>query len=223
VKFQSLRLMSRLLLSVVATLTATHFAWGQAMPVVPSSIQRVDATLDTVPAKGFSMGNFFVEFEKKTLDEIAGKLLHSTLQHRGDAGDSVYWLCYTIQRVGTSQRIWIISDGEMGGAEHSITGIHASNNRAGAAPTTDCPALPIKFLPVTLDNHLWLGSSLTDIRKALGAAPDATKGWWSFRYDGKTGEVVNSKSVTYDLTSSLEIKLSRGLVTAISVHQIISN
>ena len=71
------------------------------------------------------MGDFYAEFERTTLDEIRQAVGAGEIAHQGDAGDGMYWLCYTNFDSKHSERIWVTSHGEMGGPDHMIDGVHA--------------------------------------------------------------------------------------------------
>src|ERR1700729_1909600 len=101
------------------------------------------------------MGDFVVVFEQDSLNNVVVELLRGAIQHSGDASTSLYWLCYTLVSARTSQRLWIISDGEMGGTDHLITAIYAQELARGARATEKCPQSPTKNGTRAFDNHLW--------------------------------------------------------------------
>jgi hypothetical protein len=151
-------------------------------PELPLSSHSVKTTLKEKVTGGMLMGTFRVQFEKTTLDDIRKITSAGEISHQGDAGDSVYWLCYTNQNAKQIERIWIISDGEMGGLNHAVTHISAEVLLNGQA-TTDCPYLPKNLLPLSLDNNLWLNSSTRDVLKT-GAPSFQKEAWRSFYYEG---------------------------------------
>ena len=54
------------------------------------------------------------------------------MSHRGDAGDSLWWLCYRVDRGRTA---WLLS-GELGGEDHALTGLAITHE-----DRADCPRL----------------------------------------------------------------------------------
>ena len=54
------------------------------------------------------------------------------MSHRGDAGDSLWWLCY---RVGPGSTAWLLS-GELGGKDRALTGLAITHE-----DRADCPRL----------------------------------------------------------------------------------
>jgi hypothetical protein len=86
-----------------------------------------------------------------------------TIQHRGDAGDSLYWLCY---RRG-QHRLWL-SSGEIGGPNHLVTELVQELTENDTETSTDCAVLPEKFSPVVVDGKLHLGMSRSEVVRTLG-------------------------------------------------------
>jgi hypothetical protein len=138
-------------LRLIAVLFAVaNIATGATLPPQhPQNAMPWSATLKRAATKGFSIGGLPVIFEETTLGQIARSAAIGGVSHTGDAGSSVYWLCYTVLEP-EPQRIWVISDGEMGGSEHAVTGIVASRLK-DKRPQADCPALPDHLRAVSLD------------------------------------------------------------------------
>ncbi len=65
-------------------------------------------------------GSLNIKLEATTLDEIQ-KRFGGRIRHKGDAGESVYWLCYVNSNQNNSKIFWFFSDGEMGGDKHAVT------------------------------------------------------------------------------------------------------
>jgi hypothetical protein len=57
-----------------------------------------------------------------------------TIQHQGDAGGSIYWLCYR----RAQHRLWVVSGGEIGGPDHLVTEIVEELAEQDAGASTDC-------------------------------------------------------------------------------------
>jgi hypothetical protein len=202
------------LLSVVAL--------AEAVPPLKRESDAMPApTLARKPTTGLIMGRLSVNFEKSTLGEIRDAIGIGTVEHRGDAGGSIYWLCYSIPSHPVAQRVWLIADGEMGGNEHRVTGVHALQSAAIRA-SNGCPLLQQGFLLVHFDNGLWLGQARTKVTNTLGSPSAQTGGWWSYSYAGKAPGLNEGHSVDYDVTSLFEAQLKGGTITAIIASQVTS-
>jgi len=160
------------------------------------------------PTRGINMGPLRIQFEKTTLDEVRRAALVGEISQQGDAAENIYWLCYTNVQLGLTERIWVISNGEVGGFEHSVTEINAQLLPNGEA-TPDCPKLPPKLTPLSLDNNLWLNSTEDDLVKKLGIASHQTKSWRSYYYH-------NQK---LDSGNWLWVQTGDGRVTSLSTGQ----
>lgn len=165
------------------------------------------------------MGTFRVRFERTTLDDIRRAASAGEIAHRGDAGESAYWLCYTNISPRRVERLWVIAHGEMGGPEHFVTNVSAELLPDGSA-TPDCPALPNSLKPLLLDNHLWLGASEGAAHAKLGA-PSYRKGAWrSYDFQGKARG--NCEGGGFDLISWLLLHLEQGQVNSLRAGQVTS-
>jgi hypothetical protein len=66
------------------------------------------------------LDQYRIRFEETGLRDVMPRA-GGYIQHQGDAGENIYWLCYTIADGKPAQRLWIIASGEMGGPEHDST------------------------------------------------------------------------------------------------------
>lgn len=164
------------------------------------------------------MGKLRVRLEQTTLGEVRRAASVGKVAHRGDAGDSIYWLCYTSPAPDPGQRIWIVSHGEMGGAGHYVTGISAEAI-PGARATAECPALPGRLQPLLLDNHVWLGASAEEAAMRIGAPSFQSGTWRSYDFAGK---VAGNCPGGLDLTASLMLRFQNGRATSLRISQITS-
>lgn len=175
-------------------------------------------SLSKQPSRGAMLGKFRITFEKTTLSEVMLAVLGGTVLHEGDAGGSVYWLCYSIPGAGYIDRIWIQSSGEMGGPDQAVTEITAErfhNSRQSA----DCPLLPVNMRSVAFDGQLWLGIRAKVVESLLGP-PSLRRGpWRSFDFQGK---VAGDCQGGFDLTSWLVTKAENDRVALIAAGQITS-
>jgi hypothetical protein len=179
------------------------------------------ATLKQASTKGVTLGELRVQFEETTLSQVERAASIGTVAHHGDAAESTYWICYTISGPGEAERIWIISNGEMGGregGEHAVTGI-AVVRLKHKQPRADCPLLPGNLQPVALDDRIWLGASSAEVKSAFGVPSHVAGAWWEFDYQSK---VPGNCDGGYDLLNSLTIKLDEGHVNTIFADQVTS-
>lgn len=139
------------------------------------------STLQAAPDTDLSLGRFVVRLEKTTLKEVVALIRAGTIKHKGDAGDSETWLCYSASR---KIRVWLVS-GELGGAERAVTSLHVVGNSGGAG-VIGCPALPMQARPAAFGNMIWLGSSAAQLKSKMGVPSVQESGWWVYSYSGRS-------------------------------------
>lgn len=195
-------------------------AWAQTPPpAAPFDAINRKATTKQAPSMGMRMGTLAVQLEKTTLDDVLRAASVGEIAHRGEAGESAYWLCYTNQGKTQVERIWLVADGEMGSSQHYITKISAELRPNGRA-TADCPALPNSLMLLSLDNHLWLGASKTAATTQLGT-PSFQKGAWR-SYDFQTKVPGNCQGAGFDFLASVFLHFQHGYVNSLQIGQITS-
>ena len=190
-------------------------ASGGPPPPLPFETMDWPASMKREPTSGVSLGTFRVTFESTTLRDVQQAALAGTVRHTGDAGGGINWLCYTAARRGGVDTIWIISHGEMGGPESSVTSFAASSLIKGTA-RSDCPPLPATLLPVSLDTHVWLGSTAADLQKRLGAASHTEGSWKAYNFQTK---VPGDCTGGYDLLNWLFAESLAGHVSVLYAGQ----
>jgi hypothetical protein len=188
-------------------------------PAAPPDAFDKPAPLKQRPSTGLKMGSFFIEFEKTTLDDVRHAASAGTIAHDGDAGESVYWLCYTNLSPAQVERVWVIADGEMGGNEHAVTGVVAQVIPNGAA-TGDCPALPDRLTALSLGDGMWLGASKGAVVSGLGAPPFEKNRWSSFNYEGKVAGHCPGNQL--DLDARLQLHADNGRIDWLQAGQVTS-
>jgi hypothetical protein len=199
------------------------FAWSPPPLPDATNIHIADGNLKIRPTAGAFIGAMTIELEKTTLHGVREAAPRAELQHSGDAGDSMYWICFTVLGSKHYQHVWLISDSEMGGTDHLITGVVATEEAGPDGGTDACPDGPKAFRPIVVGAGVALGASRDKLRQIFGTMPSATEGWWSYRYQGKTSISRNGQSTIFDVTSSVNVRLHRGRVVAISTSQITSS
>ncbi|WP_441277056.1 hypothetical protein AB7783_05470 [Tardiphaga sp. 172_B4_N1_3] len=153
-------------------------------PINARAFERVPPTVVTRLATRFSLGSFAGRFEETRLDAVREALGEGTIQHRGDAGDSIYWLCYR----RAQHRLWVVSGGEIGGPDHLVTEIVEELTEKDAGASTDCGIIPEKFSPVIFDGELHLGMSRQEVITALGPPSKSEAAQIVYSHEGKLAD-----------------------------------
>jgi hypothetical protein len=205
-----------LLLGAVVTFAVSVNA--EPPPSLPFESMDWTASMKKEPTKGITLGILQVMFETTTLTDVRKAASAGAIAHTGDAGGSIYWLCYTIPRGHAADRIWIISHGEMGGPEGGVTSFAASRIDYGKV-TADCPLLPAEMQPASLETHVWLGAPDAEVQRRLGTPSHHAGSWKAYNFQAK---VPGDCEGGYDLLNWLFIKSVRGRVTTIYTGQVSS-
>ncbi|MDR3175056.1 MAG: hypothetical protein LBU06_00760 [Desulfovibrio sp.] len=190
---------------------ATQAISGDFLPPETPEDVPGNNTLSEPPVKTISLGDFIIPLEKITLKEIQDTIGSGVIHHRGDAGGSLDFLCYSSKSAG---RIWIAS-GELGGNEHIVSTIYA-NDDTELGNSSDCPELPAQFQPMSINESTWIGSSVDQLEKHFGP-PSAEKEFWLFySYLGKI--LVNRLDM--DRLAVLSVRIKNGKIVTLSVSQV---
>ena len=172
------------------------------------------------PAPKLVIGTHHVTFEETTLDNVIAIVGAGSIAHHGDASESTYWLCYRIRTARHSELLWLTSNGEMGGGEHSVTGITAVKVPHSTKPQ-DCPSLPPDLANVHIPPNLWLGTSVATVLHALGPPSHKSEDWWTYTYETKVRGDGRCDG-GFDRIASLDVKIEHGLVVSIQTEQVTS-
>jgi len=159
----------------------------------------------------FRMGRLEITLEESGLDDVLQKIGVGTISHQGDAGDALAWICYTVTIGEKRERVWLGSS-EMGGG--TITQIDGLRIDKKEPVPKDCPALPMKYLPIGFENGIWIGTVKTEITRKLGL-PQKNNDIWQYWYKGKFAE--------FDVSEALVARTNGGKVVEITVYKITSN
>jgi hypothetical protein len=185
----------------------------------PRQFNRVSASseLDRKPTMGLRLGPQQISFEETALRDIGVKMHNVIVLHALPTGDErgYSYLCFTAITDSRRERWWLLSDDFFGGApDYPITGVFAEKLTPSDMPTHKCPSPPPQFLSASFDNHLWLGSSSGDLKRAFGPDP-SPRGW--FRYSSVKDEMDSShgKPVDSQVTTWFDVKMADGIVVAL--------
>lgn len=149
-------------------------------PVSDHALESVPPTVVKRLATGFSLGAFAGRFEQTRLGAVRDAV-GGTIHHQGDAGESVYWLCYR----RAQHRLWVVSGGEIGGPDHRVTEVVAELIEKDTGASTDCATIPEKFAPLVLDGKLRLGMSRAEVVRALGPPSKSEAAQVVYSHQGK--------------------------------------
>jgi hypothetical protein len=169
------------------------------------------------PASTIRLGAVKVVFDKTTLGEAMKQIKSGKIQYQGDAGESAYWLCYSIRTTSGWEQLWLLSHGEMGGDEHIIQGIVAKASTS-RPPTASCPELSENLRPVTLNNGIWLGIQTKEIRKKLGNPSLQKKQWLHFESERELVGDPRAKDFGSDKIyerGSVSVRAANGIIVEI--------
>jgi hypothetical protein len=150
-------------------------------PVEEHALERVPPTVVKRLATHFSLGAFAGRFEETPLGAIREAVGEGTIQHQGDAGGSIYWLCYK----RAQHRLWVVSSGEMGGPDHLVTEIVEELAEKDADTSTDCAIIPERFALLVFDGKLHLGMSRSAVVTALGPPSKSEAAQMVYSHVGK--------------------------------------
>jgi len=150
------------------------------------------------------LGKFIARFEKTTLSEIRGAIGAGSILHHGDAGDSIYWLCYTFSH----QQIKLMSHGEMGGQNHRLTRVTVKKAGTGNQEES-CPTIPIQFLPVSFPFGS-VGSSKKSILENLGNPSSINKNQFLYSYHRR---IETENGATADVLARVEVSIAYPLLS----------
>ncbi|KRQ03068.1 hypothetical protein AOQ71_30335 [Bradyrhizobium manausense] len=170
-----------LLLLLFAMPADVCFAQTPPPPLDEHALERVPPTVAKRLATRFSLGGFAGRFEETPLGAISEAVGEGTMQQQGDAAASIYWLCYRQPQ----HLIWVVSSGEMGGADHRVTEIVEELAEKDAGASTDCAIIPDKFSPVVFDGKLHLGMSRQQVITALGPPSKSEAAQMVYSHAGK--------------------------------------
>ena len=206
----------------VALVSIAPIASGEAPPTQPLRSIDWPATMSKEPTKGITLGTFRVQFETTTLSDVQRAIAAGQVAENSpnNVAAHILWLCYTLPHPGAIARIWILSDPEMGGETHLVTGITVAHVAKGSAPS-DCPSLPSTMQPASFDIPVWVGSSDAAVTAALGPSSHRHGAWSWFNFQTKT--TADGKCERgYDLGNWLLTKSVRGHVALLFAGQVTS-
>ena len=123
-------------------LGAAHSRGDEFLPPPVAPVHgAVTATTAYAPVSRLRLGQLDIVLEETPLAIVQEMLSMGAIGERVEAAEHIFWLCYTYDIDGVRARIWLVSSGEFGGAEHAVDGVAAAVvNTEGSIPA-NCPAL----------------------------------------------------------------------------------
>lgn len=210
-------------LRLLAWLPLSGLALAQPVPPPRMQDDLGVPSLRVRPATRLSLGKFVAYFEETTLAKVRNWVGAGTIAHQGDAGDSMYWLCYTAAGADPPQRLWVMSHGEMGGPDHDVSGVAVEEIPRATSANTGCPALPPASMPVSLDRGFWLGATPEVLSLKLGKPSRVREDWLDFVYEGKVSgkdPFGSGETVDFSELSSLSARVVSGRVVALHAWKV---
>ena len=174
------------------------------------------ATLTLPPVTDVWFGKFNIQLESTELDDVLRTIKTGIIQHKGDASESVDWLCYQISDIANPVRIWIMS-GEIDGG--FVGTIVISRANIEDKPTQTCPELPAAFRPVNTDCGIWLHNQIIDFEKLFGKPSLTVDDWIHYKSERK---VLVRGSEFFEI-GSLSARFVEGRVVELWISKSTSN
>lgn len=155
-----------------------------------------------------------ITLAKTTLNEVKAKFKSKEIYHQGDAGETLYALCFKTANGSTIA----FESGEMGGADHTIDAISINSPSTPYRLNKICEKSSAFKGKLTI-NGLSLGMS-PDLIKTLKGKPTKSENdylEYSYNFQEKT------EKGTKDTTSDLKIEFKNSAASEIKVSKIETN
>ena len=148
---------------------------------------------------------------KSRLSKVQKKFKGNPIFHEGDAGNSLYVLCYETSN-GTI--LTFESNGEMGGPDHTITSAAIYDSKSSYRLKMKCAKST--SIGVLQFHDIYLGMTQSTAKKTRGKPSKETPEYLLYEYHST--EKVNGKQA--DIVSSVEMRFSNGKASEISVSKV---
>jgi hypothetical protein len=196
---------------LIYILPSLAFAHSDANPPPPPNFEDSSISSGFSPFTEIILGNLTIELERTTLNEVLQAAHAGKIEHEGDAGNSRYWVCFT----APTGRLWLLSS-ELGGKDHVVDGVYTVENSPPWRASASCPELPLYLSHFSLNNFLYMGMNLDDIRSQFSRPSKKANGWWLYSYIGKT-------SSGYEEATNFSFRVAKGKVTGIFLSKSTTN
>lgn len=193
-----------------------------------AALSHLKPNISRPPAMRLRLGKVDVVLEETTLSEVIEKIGLGLHLHQGDAAESVDWVCYTFRLGGSLGRVWLTSSEMHGGSVVDGATITLLPPTGNSAPS-QCPVLPTRYAPVSLDGGITAGMDDAALVSRLGVPARRRKDLAIYLY---AGPVVGENSADhkapdrasdFEVTSMLAAQVEHGRVRRIWVRKTTSN
>jgi len=161
-----------------------------------------------------TMGKFVVKFETTSLENVLKTIKAGEIAQRGDASESLEWLCYSITDQYNPVRLWLLS-GEIDGGNVGAVVVSSMSTKDKDKTSKKCPELPESFKPVKLNRKIWIHTSESDVREILGKPSLESRGWLLYRSEQIFKNDPRAKAWgehDWTLYGSLDLRIRSGKV-----------
>jgi hypothetical protein len=173
------------------------------------------ATISKEIVAAIQVGRRTITLDKTKMADVQ-KHLGGTIGHRGDAGDSLAWLCFQGVGVNGSWVLWLES-GEINGG--TVGGFQWLRVGRDATPDKRCKRLQNSVSGVKLPHGLRPGMTEAEALKALGTPTIRQGDKLIFLHEHKE----SSQGQPYDSINTVTLVLRAGVVAAIEAWKTASS
>ncbi|MGZ5202421.1 MAG: hypothetical protein ACXWC4_21890 [Telluria sp.] len=183
----------RVLAFAAAAGLAPALCVAQPGPPPLPDLDRLSSSALALPAT-VSFGGFKLQLEETSLARFRDAARTGEIGRRGDAGESLDWLCYALD---SSVNIWLSASELSGGKRIDLVQLVDSGGQR-------CPVLPRNLRPVTLTDGLAMGVPQERLLQKIGRPSAIRAGWWLYQRTSKVG--------AYDRINTFGAHLSNGRI-----------
>jgi hypothetical protein len=188
-------------------------SWGPPQMKYPAQSFPVHHAVPSVTT--LQVAHLRIHLEESSLAAVA-KYFHTPIGHKGDASESLSWLCVSGKDQSGPWLLWLGSD-EMGGG--NIDWFQLRKIGRNMVPNPRCHQLTKSKTPQTFPIPLHLGMTRQQVRQTLGQLNWTASRYLLFERDRN----LKLHGEPYTETSSVNIEFSKGRTVAIQVIKTTSN
>lgn len=154
---------------------------------------------------GFTLG-------RSTLKEVQDKIPGKEIYHEGDAGKSIYRLCYK----GINGTFVTFESSEMGGRNHIMTSISISSLKIPIRFQKHCANSNLITKEIVVEPGIKLELTKNEIQKLKGSPSKESANWLYYEY--QTVEHLPKNQI--DILSTLELHFEKNKLKKISISKV---
>lgn len=161
---------------VTVCLSTAAYALYQETGVPSIPFEENEATgLDAHIEASIDVAGLQVVLEKTSLLDIQKKT-GGLIRHQGDAGGSLYFLCYNSKYNTIPIQVWFFS-GELGGEGHLIHGLYVQKGAYFTNLASSCTSIKENSISLKIDDEFWIDQNMDVVNKKIGSHSSAEDGW----------------------------------------------